>query len=130
MHFLPRRFRRFLGVVSVAFGLAGCESPAEPVICTAIAVQAITLTVLDGASSQRICDATVTAVDGSFSEVLRPFPGATDCTYSGPTERAGTYEVRVVKAGYAPATQSSVRVTADECHVIPVRLTITLNRTS
>ena len=130
-HFLPRRFRRFVSVAAVGsavLGLAGCESPADPVVCTAIAVQAITLTVLDGASSQRICDATVTVADGSFSEVLRPFPGATDCTYSGPTERAGTYEVRVTKAGYAPATQSNVRVTADECHVIPVRLTMTLNR--
>jgi len=131
MGFFPRRFRRLLGVGSVVLGVAGCESPADPVICTTIAVQAITLTVVDGTSGQRLCDATVTVVDGSFSQVLPPFPGsAPDCTYSGPTERAGTYEVRVSRAGYQPATASPVRVSADECHVIPVRLTVTLNRTS
>lgn len=114
----------------VGLTLTGCESPADPVICTAIAVDAIVVTVVDGASNQRICDATVVAAEGSFSEMLRSFPGATDCTYSGPTERVGVYEVRVTKAGYAPVTQGSVRVTRDECHVIPVRLTVTLNRTS
>jgi hypothetical protein len=119
-----------LFAVGVALGLAGCESPSGPVVCTAIAVDAIVVTVVDGASNQRICDATVTAVEGPFSEVLRSFPGGTDCTYSGPTERAGVYDVRVAKAGYAPVTQGNVRVTRDECHVITVRLSVTLNRTS
>lgn len=118
-------------VCAIGLGLAGCESPVDPVVCTTIAVQAITLTVVDGVSGQRVCDATVTAVDGSFSQVLPAFPGsAPDCTYSGPTERAGTYELRVSRAGYQPATERNVRVTADECHVIPVRVTVTLNRTS
>jgi len=131
MGFFLRRFRRLVGAAAVVFGLVGCESPSEPVICTTIAVQAITLTVVDGVSGQRVCDATVTAVDGSFSQVLPPFPGsAPDCTYSGPTERAGTYELRVSRAGYQPAIERNVRVTADQCHVMPVRLTVTLNRTS
>jgi hypothetical protein len=130
MHFFRGRFGIFSAVCSVTLAFAGCESPANPVVCTAIAVDALVITVMDGATGQRICDATVTAVEGSFSEVLRPFPAATECTYSGPTERAGVYEVRVAKAGFAPTTTSNVRVTRDECHVIPVRLTVTLNRTS
>jgi hypothetical protein len=117
-----------LGICAVGLCLAGCESPADPVICTAIAVDAIVVTVVDGASNQRICDATVTAVEGSFSQELRGFPAGTDCTYSGPTERAGLYEVRVSKSGYVPTNMTNVRVTADECHVIPVRLTIPLTR--
>jgi hypothetical protein len=117
-----------LGICLVGLGAAGCEQPAEPRVCTAIAVDALVVTVTDGASGPRICDATVIAVDGSFSQELRGFPGGTDCTYSGPTERAGTYEVRVSKPGYVPATVTNVRVTADECHVIPVRLTIPLTR--
>ena len=125
-----RRFCTLVGVGSIVLGLVGCDSPADPVICTAIAVDAIVVTVLDGASNQRICDATVTAVEGSFRQELRGFPAGTDCTYSGPTERAGVYEVRVAKSGYVPATMTNVRVTADECHVIPVRLTVTLNRTN
>jgi hypothetical protein len=129
MGFFRRRCRPLAGAGLAVLGLTGCESPADPVVCTAIAVQAITLTVVDGASGQRVCDAAVTVVDGSFSEVLPPFPGsAAECTYSGPTERAGTYEVRVSRAGYQPATERNVRVTADACHVIPVRLTVTLNR--
>ena len=127
----PRRLRGLVGVGPLVLGLAGCETPTDPVVCTTIAVQAITLTVVDGVSGQRVCDATVTVVDGSFSQALPPFPGsATECTYSGPTERAGTYEVRVSRAGYQPATERNVRVTADQCHVIPVRLTVTLNRAS
>jgi len=104
------------------------SSPTEPRVCTAIAVDALVVTVVDAATGQRICDATVRAVDGGFSAELRPFPGQ-ECTYSGPTERAGTYEVRVSKAGYEPASQAGIRVTADECHVIPVRVTIQLRRT-
>jgi hypothetical protein len=126
VEFIRRRFRTLIGAGSVVLGLVGCDSPADPVICTAIAVDAIVVTVVDGASNQRICDATVTAVEGSFSQVLRPFPTGIECTYSGPTERAGSYEVRVAKAGYAPVTTSNVRVTADECHVIPVKLTVRL----
>jgi hypothetical protein len=113
-------------ICAVGLCLAGCEQPAQPVICTAIAVDAIVVTVVDSVSGQRVCDATVTAVDGSFSEVLRPFPAGTECTYSGPTERPGPYEVRVTRSGYALATMTNVRVGADECHVIPVKLTVPL----
>jgi hypothetical protein len=130
MGFFRMRFHTLVGVGSIVLGLVGCESPADPVICTAIGVFAMGVTVVDGASNQRICDATVTAVEGSFSQELRRFATGTDCTYSGPLERAGLYEVRVAKAGYTPVTTSNVRVTADECHVIPVSLTVTLNRTS
>jgi hypothetical protein len=118
-------------ICALGLGLAGCESLSGHV-CTAIALNAMEVRVVDGASNQLICDATVTAVEGSFSEVLvvRPFPAGTECTYSGPTERAGVYEVRVTKAGYAANTTSNVRVSRDDCHVIPVKLTVTLNRTS
>jgi hypothetical protein len=120
----------FIGVFSVILGLAGCAAPTEPHVCTAIAVDALVVTVVDGASGQRLCDATVIVIDGAFTQALRPFPAVTECTYSGPTERAGQYEVRVTRSGYIPATMTNVRVTADECHVIPVRLTVTLRAAS
>ena len=115
----------------VAAGLASvaCANPTEPRVCTAIAVDAIVVTAVDASSNQRICDATVVAVDGGFSAELRPFPASpAECTYSGPTERAGTYEVRVSRPGYEPVSQTGIRVTADECHVIPVRVTIQMRR--
>jgi hypothetical protein len=97
-------------------------------VCTAVAVPALDVTVLDGATGQRVCDATVVAAEGSFSGTLDPFPGTGTCSYSGPYERAGVYEVRVTKQGYQPAVERNVRVTSDECHVLTRRVTVTLVR--
>ena len=130
MHFFRAGLGTLSAVCSVTLALAGCASPVDPVVCTAVAVDAIVVTVVDDTSGQRLCDATVTAVEGSFSQELRAFPAGAECTYSGPTERAGVYEVRVTKAGYAASTTSNVRVSRDECHVIPVRLTVSLRRAS
>jgi hypothetical protein len=110
------------------FALPGCDKPTDPRVCTAVAVDALVVTVVDASSAQRICDAKVVAIDGSFSEELRPFGSGQDCTYSGPTERAGTYEIRATRAGYETVTVNGVRVTRDECHVIPVMLSIQLRR--
>ncbi len=121
----------FVGSLVLMAAAAGCTGPAlpdEPKVCTAVAVQALNVTVLDAASRQRICDATVVAVDGAFLATLRSFGAEADCFYAGPTERAGVYEVRVSKPGYQPETVSNVRVAEDECHVIPVQLTISLSR--
>jgi hypothetical protein len=97
-------------------------------VCTAIAVEALVVTVVDASSGPRICDAKVVVIDGSFSEDLRPFGSGQDCTYSGPTERAGTYEIRATRAGYETGTMNGVRVTRDECHVIPVMVSIQLRK--
>jgi hypothetical protein len=110
-------------------GLA-CTRPTEPPVCTAIAVDALVVTVVDAATGQRICDAKVVAVDGAFSEDLRPLGSGQDCTSSGPTERAGVYEIRATRAGYESAVQSGVRVAADVCHVIPVKVTLQLQKSS
>ena len=112
--------------------LTGCDGATEPVVCTAIAVSSLNVTVRDQATSQRICDATVVAVLGGVSYDLRRAgsPTPEGCTYAGPEERAGTFEVRVTRAGYEATTARNVQVTADECHVIPVPLTIDLRRSS
>ncbi len=110
------------------FGLIGCDKPTEPPVCTAVAVDALVVTVVDASSGQRLCDAKVLAIDGSFSEELRAFGSGQECTYSGPTERAGVYEIRVTRAGYEPASITGVRVTRDVCHVIPVKVTLSLKK--
>jgi len=109
--------------------LPGCENPTEPPVCTAIAVDALVVTVVDDSSGQRLCDAQVVAVDGSFREELRGFGPSPDCTYSGPTERAGVYDVRATRAGYETGTITGVRVNRDVCHVITVRLTLRIKKT-
>jgi Carboxypeptidase regulatory-like domain len=114
-------------VALAALGVAGCGDEPNPVICTAIAVSALTVTVLDAATNTPICDAEVVVTDGGFRETLPVFPGSgADCRYSGPFERPGTYEVTVRRAGYPTAAQSGIRVTSDECHVIGVPVTVRL----
>jgi hypothetical protein len=119
--------RKLVMVVLAAAGAAACGDEPNPVICTAIAVSALTVTVVDAATNQPLCDAEVTVTDGGFRETLPVFPGSgADCRYSGPFERPGTYEITVRRAGYPTAVQSGVRVTSDECHVIGVPVTIRL----
>jgi hypothetical protein len=124
------RWPFLLSLVLLYLGSVSCSRPLDPRVCTAIAVDALAVTVVDAATGQRICDATVTAVDGSFRSALRAFPAGAECSYSGPTERTGRYEVQVSRAGYEPAVLRDVRVSADECHVIPVALTVPLRRAS
>jgi hypothetical protein len=119
---------KVLVLAAAGFVLIGCDRPTEPRACTLVAVDALVVTVVDAATGQRICDASVLAMDGAFRAELRPFGSAQDCTYSGPTERPALYEVRASRAGYESAVQNGIRVTADECHVIPVRITLPLRK--
>ena len=99
--------------------------PNDPgIICTAIAVSALNVSVRDLASGAPICDATVLALpDGGPSYPLRQ-TGA--CTYAGAEERDGGFTVLVIAPGYKTARASGIHVGRDECHVIPVQLTFAL----
>jgi len=79
-------------------------------------------------SGQPICDAQVTAVSGAYRETLLMFGSSGQCSYAGAGERAGVYDLSASKAGYTTATLSGVRVDADQCHVVPVRVTLELKR--
>jgi hypothetical protein len=126
---MPKASVTVVAIVT-AVGLAGCESmkvPTDPVVCTAIAVSSLNVTVRDAATGARVCDATVIAIQGGERFELMRFPPAPDaCAYSGPWERPGTFELRVDRAGYESAAVSGIRVGADECHVIPVAVTVDL----
>jgi hypothetical protein len=114
-------------VLAVALAAAGCGDEPSPVFCTAIAVSALTVTVVEAATNLPVCDAEVTVTDGAFRETLPVFPASgTDCRYFGPFERPGTYAITVRREGYPTVVQSGVRVTSDECHVIGVPVTIRL----
>ncbi len=88
----------------------------------------LSVIVQDKATGQRICDAQVTAVSGTYVEILKPTVFLPECSYMGAGERQGVYTVSVAKDGYAPATMNNLRVDKDYCHVIPVRVTIALDR--
>ena len=71
-----------------------------------------------------VCDATVTAQEGSHVETLQPFGSPSDCLYQGAGERAGDYTITAVRdslMGVATAT-----VEGGECHVTPEQVFITL----
>lgn len=104
-----------LGAGSVAAG--GC-SP-----CDDYATASMTISVVDSTGSP-VCDASVTAVDGSEVFELEPSIGA-DCTYAGPWERGGSYVVQATR-GDATGTQT-VDVRVGACHVKQELVSITLD---
>jgi hypothetical protein len=121
---------RILGVVvSVSLAVSGCATVKinDPgVICTAIAVSSLNVAVRDIVTGQRVCDATVVAIRNVERYELRRTGDPQACGYAGPEERAGVFEVRAARAGYQDATVGNIRVDADECHVIPVAVTVDL----
>lgn len=93
----------------VAVLAAGCA-------CTNEARSGLRVTVTDKVTGMRICDAVVTAVDGSYSEKLLASGGPADCQYQGAFERPGRYTVTAVvgaRTGSSPVTV----VDEDGCHV-------------
>jgi hypothetical protein len=121
-----------VALIVFALGAAGCraDSPHDPdeLACTAQFVYGLTVTVQDVDSSQRICDAEVVAVDGSYRKTLQAFGPPESCTYPGAGERPGVYELRASKAGFRLASVADVRVGSDPCHVIPVPVTLVMAR--
>lgn len=98
----------------------GC---AASVNCKDYAAFGLVVDVLD-ASQARTCNASVTATDGPYSEVLAAVPGP-PCAYHGAAERKGVYSIKVEAAGMTTVVDG-LKVSADACHVGPLRTTITL----
>jgi hypothetical protein len=92
------------------------------IVCTAIAVSALNVTVRDAASGAAVCDASVIALEsGGASYALRQ---TGDCRYAGAEERSGGFELIVTRSGYRAIRVGGIQVGRDECHVIPVQVTI------
>ena len=116
-------FSSFAFLLSLAFGLYGCSAATGG--CSASVNPSLEVFVTDAATGQPVAEtATVTAIDGSFTETLpasigtiNPDGSQTLTGFSGPLERVGIYTVRVTRPGYADAEKTSVRVTKGPCHV-------------
>ena len=109
----------------LAASLSGCGDEPSPVACTAHAAAGLGVTITDAATGQPVCDATVTASEGNYSEQLF----GVSCTFTGAYERPGTYVIRASRAGFVPGTAGPVRVVmgGGPCpHVEQARVTITL----
>jgi hypothetical protein len=119
--------RTLLILCATAFA-CGCPPEEEQVVCTTIAAAGLSVGVTNERTGLALCDATVTATEGSSDETL--FPNG--CRYLGAWERPGTYVVRVEASGFAPRTIADVRVVmgTGECpHVQEVRLEVPLAST-
>lgn len=113
--------------VPFAVVIAGCTSTAEsPIPCTTIAVWSLAITVRDATTARPVCDAVVLATKGETTHRLQLIGDGEACTYYGPQAMPGTFDVHASRAGYETTTIRGVYVGSDECHVIPVRLTLQL----
>jgi hypothetical protein len=112
-----------LVLVSLLFGTAGCG---ETYTCHGMAIAGLSVQVLNEITHRPICDAEVTATDGSHTERLSGAYGP-ECTYAGASERPGTYTITVTHDRFSPASVEGVRVRADECHVQTQSVTLNLS---
>ena len=111
---------RVVGAAAVLLVLQGCGSQA----CSSVALFGLSIQVQDPSGAE-VCDATVTATDGDYSEVLSAGGTAPDCVFFGAVERPGTYTV-TAEAGGVTGTVPGLKVRSDECHVITEEVTVKL----
>jgi hypothetical protein len=103
-----------------------CGGEHTTAACPAYAAAGLDVSVSNASSRQPICDATVTATEGAYSEQL--FGVA--CSFTGAIERPGTYVVRAARQGFAPKEVAPVRVAmgGGECpHVQQTQVRIELD---
>ena len=128
---MERRLRAVLCALLVLAGLSGCDFTTRPVLCTDEALFGVLLRVVDSTTAGPALSDSVYAkvVDGSYVDSVRvasELAAAFDLPFA--SERSGVYAVEVRAAGYDTWRLPDVTVTANECHVQPVRLTARLQR--
>ena len=118
---------RLLILLALTF-LLGCDD-LGPIICTDQFVYGISVDVMDSGTGVLLADsATMTLRDSNYVETTTvSWDGL---TMAGAGERAGQYTVIVARPRYHNWVRTEVEVTADECHVIPVKLRAELQKIS
>lgn len=124
----------FCSILLIAASCSGSSDPLPSPICTAVFLYGLDVYVNDSLTNAHIASgASLVARDGTFKDSVA-FPAARPEVDAFPLksagERAGTYTITVTKPGYQAWTRTSVKVTSDECHVIPVNVTALLKPTS
>ena len=101
-----------LGIVGM-LSLAACGS----VDCESVGHSAFAVRVQDAAGEQ-VCDATVVAIDGDFSEELSISDSSGACVYYGVYERSGTYRIEAARDGATGVIDRVEVVRAGRCDVL------------
>ena len=109
--------------------LISCQNnDSDDIFCTTAVKAGLNVSVhlAESSSSIPISDGvTVVATDGNYSETLQFFDPQNPIFY-GAYERAGTYTIRVTKAGRQTYVSQPIVVTEDICHVIPQSVRVIL----
>lgn len=124
---MTTRVGRIVSVVALVAGAASsgaCGSTST--YCTTEADSSFVVHVEDATTAAAICDATVTADNGSQTWALETYGGPPDCSYTGVYEQAGTFQIAVSKPGYQQ-TGTTVVVKKGTCHVITKDVTVKLS---
>lgn len=101
-----------------ALALCGCGLIGDDGrVCTALYAYGISVNITDGTTGEPVTDATLTLIDGDYSETMQPFPSG---GYAGAGERQGTYTLVIEVPGVPVETIDEIAVDHDGCHVIGV----------
>jgi hypothetical protein len=112
-----------LRVLLPAFAVAanGCTQG-----CDANLLHGLSLVILDETTGSPIeSEVTVVVSEGAYTETVTIPPGGAPFAGLAP-ERPGTYRVEVHASGYLTWVRQSIRVTKDDCHVVPVEVIVRL----
>ncbi|HKP73918.1 MAG TPA: carboxypeptidase-like regulatory domain-containing protein [Longimicrobiaceae bacterium] len=124
------RSSRLIPVLSGAAvaALAACNPLMPAHACLADYRYGINVTIVDSITEAPPSSAVLIAQSGAYVDSVGPAAPQTPALLllSTAGERAGTYHLTVRAPGYREWTRSSVKVTADDCHVHPVAITARL----
>ena len=119
----------FVGLYSILIAAVACSGSTSPV-CTQEFRPGLVVYVKDSLTRAGVASgASLVVREGSYKDsVAAPnfTPDLDNSPLSAAGERSGTYQVTVLKPGYATWLQSNVRVTSNVCHVNTVTLTALL----
>jgi hypothetical protein len=123
----------FVGWYSILIGAVACSGSTSPV-CTQESRAGLLVYVKDSLTRAGVASgASLVVREGSYKDsVAAPdsSPFLDNQPLSAAAERSGTYQLTVLKPGYATWLQSNVRVTSNVCHVNTVTLTALLQPAS
>ena len=105
--------------------LTTCVDDDNEIICTEQFVYGLNVTVKNGDTNVIITEGiTVIARDGNYEEELMNIEGIDN--FFGAGERTGNYIIEITSNDYQTYISDVISVSANECHVIPVVIEVSL----
>lgn len=113
---------RILLTLSILFVcISNCKSDDDDINCTLQYVYGLNISIKNANTNNVITeDITITATDGDYQETLMRIESSN--SFFGAGERAGNYIITITSPNYQTFTSNTIKVTSDECHVIPKQI--------